>query len=149
MTPFLFLQLAGPCTALIAGIGICVFLIRNVKSGARRSEEQVEAALAELRDRLKTAEDAIVRLRSDLQTVEEQFRVSAGVPAKSWSNITRRTQALRMLKAGQKPQRIAAELGMSAGEVDLIAKVTRIVTSNLQPLDSHGENEDSTFSISA
>jgi hypothetical protein len=151
MTAYLFLQLAGPYLALAVALGICVLISMKHKAATRQSTEQAEQAAAELRQRLIAAEDAIGRLRADLQTAEEQFRVSAGAPAKSWSNINRRTQALRMLRSGQKPQRIAAELSMTAGEIDLISKVTSIMSNNsLQTNNSaQSDGETSIFPINA
>ena len=147
---FIFLQIAGPYLAAAAGIGVCVFLFLNGKAGVRRSQRQTELALAEIRQSVKMAEESVAGLRADLQAAEEQFRISAGAPGKSWSNINRRTQALRMLRGGEKPRRIASELGMSAGEVDLILKVNSIASNTFHPENqSRVENESSILSISA
>jgi hypothetical protein len=73
--------------------------------------------------RLLTAEAALPKLQSQIADLEEQVRLSSGAPAKSWTNINRRTQAVRMLRAGDKPSQVAAELSMSRAEVDLIRKV--------------------------
>ena len=150
MTTYLFLQLAGPYLALITGLSICVILIRNVKAQARQSGSESESVIAELRQRMTAAESGLIRLRTDLQTAEEQFRASAGSPAKSWSNISCRTQALRMLRAGQKPHDIAAELSMTIGEIELIAKVTSIVSHASQSdKNVQSGNEASIFPINA
>jgi hypothetical protein len=42
-------------------------------------------------------------------------------------NINKRTQALRMVKRGEGPERIAAILNLSPREVDLLVKVERLI----------------------
>jgi len=46
---------------------------------------------------------------------------------KQGMNLTRRSQALRMHRLGQSPENIAAALGISRREVDLLLKVHQAV----------------------
>src|SRR5688572_5041023 len=128
--------------ALAAGLGVCIYLIVSVKAGLRRSARETEITLAAMRDSVNAAEASLAALRADLRAAEEQFRLSAGAPVKSWSNISNRTQALRMLRAGLSTQQIAAEL---------IAKVSNIAVGNPQPQENRPRrsNEGSIFSINA
>ena len=146
-----FLQIATPYLASAAGFIVCILLFLNLRAGARRSAQKVEAELTELRQCLKKAEESLVQLNADLQAAEEQFQLSAGAPARSWSNINRRTQALRLIRAGKSPRQIATQLGMSAGEVDLIVKVNSIATSsyNISATPSCDDNQNSILSMSA
>jgi hypothetical protein len=150
-TTLIFLQIAGPYMALAAGLGVCIYLIISVKASLRRSVQETEITLAAMRDSVKAAEASLVALRADLRAAEEQFRISAGAPVKSWSNISNRTQALRMLRAGLSPQHIAAELSLSGGEVELIAKVSNIAVGKPQSQENQPRrsNEGSIFSINA
>jgi len=150
-TTLIFLQIAGPYLALAAGLGICIYLIVRVKAGLRQSVRETEITLAAMRESVKAAEASLAALRADLRVAEEQFRISAGAPTKSWSNISNRTQALRLLRAGVNPQQIAAELNLSGGEVELITKVSNIAAGSHQRQENSGRasNEGSIFSINA
>lgn len=113
----------GPYAAVCFAIAI---FLRLQKANKRESARDLDAVnqRAEIAERrLLTAEAALAKLQSQVADLEEQVRLSSGAPAKSWTNINRRTQAVRMLRAGDKPSQVAAELSMSRAEVDLIRKV--------------------------
>jgi hypothetical protein len=44
-------------------------------------------------------------------------------------NVTRRIQALRLHRRGERPEQIAAALGIARGEVDLLLKMQRRSTA--------------------
>ena len=55
----------------------------------------------------------------------------APVPPRSGLNLTKRSQAVRMIRRGDAPRDIAAALGLPQNEVELLAKVHGIVAAGL------------------
>jgi hypothetical protein len=54
-------------------------------------------------------------------------------PPKSGLNISRRTQVIRMLRRGDRPENIAASLHLPKGEVELLLKVHRLAVDGRLP----------------
>ena len=120
---------AGPYAALCVAIAISLWLQKARKKETARELETVSQRAELAEGRLHTAEATLARVQSQVADLEEQVRISSGAPAKSWTNINRRTQAVRMLRAGDKPSQVAAELAMSRAEVELIRRVQSLTSS--------------------
>jgi len=126
----LFLQLA-PFVLLTAGIAACAYVfvslrreIERLSRRLKRQQEQFDALKVDL-----TAELAGAKVR--LQEAEERAGVLvAPTPARSGLNLNKRSQALRMSRIGEKPENIAAALGLPRKEVELLLKVQKIVLSS-------------------
>ena len=119
LAPFL-LVMAG----VVAGAYAFVGLKREIHQLGRRIKQQQDLFEA-LRGKL-TADfaDAQVRLRD----AEERAGVLvAPSPPRSGLNLTKRSQALRMSRVGEKPEKIAAALSLPRKEVELLLKVQKIV----------------------
>jgi hypothetical protein len=71
---------------------------------------------------------AIEQLRLDLS--EAEARNAAARPV-AGMNLSKRGQALRMHKRGEKPEQIAAALELPTNEVELLLKVHRQVVAQL------------------
>jgi hypothetical protein len=118
---------------LAAGINICLFLFltmkREMKSLECRTRRQLEACETEAQQMRRTIEE----LRSAIQGQEERQAAAAAAPA-NWTgmNITRRAQVLRMYRRGERPEQIAAALGLPQNEVDLLLKLHAAVTGAVQ-----------------
>ncbi len=124
------------CYALLAAglaLGLCLFLtLKSEIRGLlrRRLEEQrqvraLETALAEVRLALET-------LERDLRQVESQAGMLVPPqPARSGLNLSKRTQVLRMHRAGQDQAGIAAALALPRAEVELLLKVHQIAVGRL------------------
>ncbi len=121
--------LAHPITILTAcalSLAGALLLFFSLKRELARLRAEV-AALEEKR----AAEAAELRraLRVLAQEVEEERKAAldrAAGPRQSM-NLSKRSQALRMHRFGASPEKIAAELGISRREVELLLKVHRTV----------------------
>jgi hypothetical protein len=140
-------------TAVITAVGgacLVAFLVLaslyRLHYRLRRECRQGMAAAQEseknLAGRLDEAQSEIARMAATIRDLEEQVRLAAGAQAKSWSNIDRRVQAVRMLRNGTSADRIAADLAMAPGEVDLIRSVQRLTGAG----DSASQYADSSNS---
>jgi hypothetical protein len=118
--------------ALAVGIGLCLALFLRLKMGLRSIEKKLQRGGDDLRSLCDTLKERVEQLQMELQEAQEQLKLSAGSPAKSLININKRTQALRLHRSGEPPQRIAAALGMTRGEVDLLIKVQSIVRNSYE-----------------
>lgn len=87
---------------------------------ARRFETNFNGPLASL-----TSDFEALRVRFDALEQRTGVLVTPA-PAISGLNLTRRTQALRMLSRGEQPDRIAAALHLPRAEAALLVKVKRL-----------------------
>ena len=120
------------CYALLAaGLGLCLHLFVTLKVEVRAQSRRRladEQQVHNLESALREAHLAVDRLESDLREVERQTgMLVAPAPARSGLNLSKRTQVLRMHRAGQDGAGIADALGLPRGEVELLIKVHRIV----------------------
>lgn len=121
---------------LIAGLGCSLYLFLNVKreihalrAKVQRERTALEAALARMRENME-------ELKTSLRSPEEPEAptpapvAEAPVPAKPSLNLSKRSQVLRMYRRGERPDNIAAALGVPQNEVDLLLKVHRAVINH-------------------
>ena len=120
---------------LAAGLGLCLYLFVTLKAEVRgvlrrflderKQLQALETALGETRLTVQA-------LQSDLRTLEQQTgMLVVPPPARSGLNLSKRTQALRLHRAGQDTACIAAALALPRSEVDLLVKVHRIVLEQI------------------
>jgi hypothetical protein len=106
-----------------------ILLHQHLRAVERHVLEQ-ESAVAGL---LESLRQAVAQTAKDVDTIEAH-RVELqppGLPARGALNLSRRSQALRLARRGDSPERIAAELGVPRQEVELLLKVHRIVLAQL------------------
>jgi hypothetical protein len=126
----LLLQLA-PFVLLTAGMAACVYVFlslrREIDRLSRRmkwQQEQFEALHTDI-----TADFDSVKAR--LREAEERAGVLVPpTPTRSGLNLSKRSQALKMSRIGEKPENIAAALGLPRREVELLLKVQKIVLNS-------------------
>lgn len=124
--------------ALSAAMSACLYLFvstaRNVHSLRARFDRRLRDA--ELQTGVLGAQVATVQSRVDdiaTRTQELEGTVSSLAAARRPQSMTagvdanQRTQVLRLARRGERPERIAAELGVPKSEVDLLLKVQRAV----------------------
>jgi hypothetical protein len=100
-------------------------LVRAAEQRARAGQERCEALLESLRE----SQDL---LSAELHEIRDQPPIAVNPASpKPGLNLTTRSQALRMHRRGDPPDRIAASLNIPLQEVDLLLKVHRIVISNI------------------
>jgi hypothetical protein len=100
-------------------------LVRDAEQRAKAGQERCEAVLESLRESQNS-------LAAELREIRQQPPITAvSTPLKAGLNLTKRSQALRMHRRGDPPDRIAAALDIPIQEVDLLLKVHRIVISNI------------------
>lgn len=123
------------CVLLAVGLGLCICLFVTLKAeigGLRRGCQGGRQQVAALESALGDARLSIQALETDLRAMERQTgMLVAPAPARSGLNLSKRTQVLRMHRAGQDSAGIAAALALPRAEVDLLMKVHRIVVEQL------------------
>jgi hypothetical protein len=120
MTISLFL-VAMTALGLLGALGLFVSLKREVEARSRREAERVEAMLA----RLVEAETRWAP--QPLPAIEPKL-----VVPRSGLNLSKRVQVMRLLRQGEDTSRIAAALGLSRAEVQLLASVETLASSGLR-----------------
>ena len=104
-----------------------------------RSQRLSQTAAAELETMREECGSAIEAMRKELEAVaagvREAPRYAAAEPLpaapRSGMNLSRRSQALRLRRKGETPQKIAEALDMPRQEVELLLKVHEIVLNNV------------------
>ena len=101
---------------LMGTLGLFVNLKLEVEKRSQRERARVEAIMA----RLVEAEGRLAP--PALASTEENIEQIATIP-RSGLNLSKRVQVTRLLREGKDSAQIAVELGMSRGEVQLLASV--------------------------
>lgn len=111
--------------ALLAlGLSLCTFLFVTVKHDIQRAKRSCDRERAELLQEVRRLQAEIEGIQGRLAETEEKL---AGIPRiqppQPGMNISRRSQILRLHRRGERPEQIAAALGLPQGEVDLLLKL--------------------------
>lgn len=105
-------------------VGFC--LLVSLRRALHRVSALAAAAPVELGIRLEKIEatvDSLGQRQGELELHLSRLpQLSAPRPS---MNLARRSQALRMYRRGERPEQIAAALGIPQGEVDLLLKLHR------------------------
>lgn len=111
------------CVLTLTGSLVLFFSLKREMARLRREMEekgeQWSAEAGELRRALQV-------LSQELELERKAAMDRAAIPREGM-NLSKRSQALRMHRLGQSPENIAAALGVSRREVDLLLKVHRTV----------------------
>lgn len=105
-----------------------MYLFLLVKSEMAVLIRRLQSEVTTLRGGMDELRQKLADLDSDL----EERAVNANATPKDSLNISKRSQVLRMYRRGEKPEAIAAALGMAQSEVDLLLKVQRIMLDSMQ-----------------
>lgn len=120
------------CALSLAGALALFFSLKGEIARLRREMEALEEKRAVEAGELRRA------LQTLAQEMEEERQAAldrAAQPRQSM-NLSRRSQALRMHRMGAPPEKIAAELGISRREVELLLKVHRTVLETVTGRES-------------
>lgn len=124
--------LSGLVLAAVALSALSFLTVHRARALVDEAEQRSQAEQERCEATLQSLQETRSALEAELREIREQ-PLMAGVPAspKPGLNLTTRSQALRMHRRGDPPDRIAAALDIPLQEVDLLLKVHRIVISNL------------------
>jgi hypothetical protein len=106
------------CGLLLVGLPACLYLFASAKRDLWAAEKRTAR-------RIEGLEAEIQALR---EKVEEP--PAPAPPARAGFNLTTRSQALRLSRRGDRPDQIAAALGIPEREVELLLKVDRAVETS-------------------
>lgn len=123
-------------TALVIALALSSLLVSFY---VWRSQRLSQTAAAELETMREECGSAMESMRKELEAlaagVRETPRYAAAEPLpaapRSGMNLSRRSQALRLRRKGETPQKIAEALDMPRQEVELLLKVHEIVLNNV------------------
>ena len=120
---WILLHPAAPYAVFAIGLTLCLSLFISVKRDMRGMEKR-------WRKRIESLE---ADLEKKTAALDELTRISgllvAPPPLRSGLNLTRRSQALQMIRRGEAPHEIAAALSLPQNEVDLLLKLQRLSES--------------------
>ncbi len=113
---------------LTAGLVLCTFLFLTLKQDLQRLRRRETGRQLRLEETLEQLRREIVAIQRGLADVEAKAATFPQFsPPKPGMNTSRRSQVLRMHRRGERPEQIAAALGLPQNEVDLLLKVQQAV----------------------
>jgi hypothetical protein len=115
--------LAGLAASLLA-VFCARRLVRGAETRDRTLTERNEAALDAMRRDMAA-------LAERLEEARTRSEAAAPVALRPGFNLSKRSQALRMHRRGDDPERISTALGVPRQEVDLLLKVHRMLVEGL------------------
>ena len=114
-----------PYAGLLAGLLFCVLV--EQKRRQRETEQRWNKRQMLLQSELGKLRGIMVDLQTRLQEAEMRSERDMGAHGPlSGLNVNRRTQAIRLLRRGERPEQVAATLGVPPPEAELLLKVHRI-----------------------
>jgi hypothetical protein len=113
-----------------AAIAVSLFAVWRSKAVAELSDERTRARCEELQAASAVLQKALHDQAVELADLRRQPQGPAPASPRAGLNLCKRSQALRMHRKGEPPDRIAAALEVPLQEVDLLIKVHRIVLSH-------------------
>jgi hypothetical protein len=124
--------LSGLVLTAVALSALSFLAVFRSKAQVRDAEKRVKAGQESLEAMVESLRESQNSLAAQVREMREQPPIALvpGSP-KAGLNLTTRSQALRMNRRGDPPDRIAAALNIPLQEVDLLLKVHRIVITNI------------------
>jgi len=123
----LILHPAAQYVALAFGLVLCLFLFWSLKRDLHAAEDRSKKKLASFEEELKAKAAALDERWTELSQISHLLVPPA--PLRSGLNLTKRSQALQMIRRGESPRDIAATLGLPRSEVELLIKVHQLAQS--------------------
>ncbi len=113
-----------------AGLVLCLLLFLFAKLELARLARRSDHGIRELHASLETLRQSLADLQVVVRDLEERTGVLVPpAPPRSGLNLTTRAQALRMLRRGETPERIAAALHVPENEIRLLVKVQELAAA--------------------
>ena len=111
------------CTSVAAALCVCLYLFFTLKRGLDLARRKAVEEIHRLTEELQALRTRVSELEGEVSSVSVS-RNSLQPPRSI--NVAKRTQALRMLRRGDGPERIVAAMGLSLREVQLLMKVHKL-----------------------
>lgn len=112
----------------IAGIVSGMYCYRGLRGQAVRSEQVREELHILLRQHQTEYQDGIAQVSRGIEFLEQSAASSEDVLQGRLTH-SRRAMAMQLLRAGMSPDKAASTMGMARVDLQLIAKVSRILSS--------------------
>lgn len=124
--------LALPTGIALAAAVLSFLALWQIRQVARDNRARTAEVEGRMQAALKLTETGVEALTTELHELERQpaLNVSPAAPRSAF-NVAKRTQALRMHRQGDSPEKIAANLELPLQEIELLLKVHRIVLSSI------------------
>ena len=127
------LLLAALCGLACGSLAVSAFVLlcgaawdRNAEQRTARGRERCEVAS-------QTLKEAVDALAAKIQAAQQEAPLEAApVLPRLGLSPPRRTQALRLHRRGEPPERIAAALEIPLAEVELLLKTHRVVMNGIR-----------------
>lgn len=109
------------------GLCMCLYLFLSAKCEARRREVRLLDGRTAFETGIEELRLAVNEVKSTIHEQEESSGMLVPpAPSLSGLNLNKRTQALRMHRRGETPEKIAAVLLLPRREVELLVKLQKI-----------------------
>ncbi len=129
-----------------AGLVLCLLLFLFAKVELARLSRRSENETRQLHDMIEALRRSFAEIELTVRDIEERTGVLVPpTPPPSGLNLTTRAQALRMLRRGETPDRIAAALQVPENEIRLLEKVQQLAAgqaSRADAADRHGPRRE-------
>lgn len=109
---------------LTIGLSLCLYLFWSLKRDLHTSEARSTKKLAALEEELQAKAAILDERWSELSQISQLLVPPA--PLRSGLNLTKRSQAVQMIRRGESPQEVTSTLALPRNEVDLLIKVQRL-----------------------
>jgi len=129
----MILALASLVTALaMAALAVSLYALYGAQKLCHKAHVTMKTVREECAVAVEAAQSRCTVIASELESARLQpaVEILPGTPRPSM-NLTRRSQALRLHRKGDSPERIAAALEVPTQEIALLVKVHQIVLNNL------------------
>jgi len=111
--------------------GLFLYLLISLKIDVWHLKKKVRLENELLHHACRALEHRLAGMESIVEEAETRAAVLVPPPSsRSGMNMNKRVQAARMSKRGERPEQIAAALGLPANEVALLLKVQRLTLPN-------------------
>ena len=126
----LVLPFAVVCSLGLAGVGLSFLAFVQAKTSAGMVERRTRARQEKLEAAIEAAKQTVTGLASQVQDIQDhrqQAPITALPPMpKNGLNLSKRSQALRMHRLGESPDKIASSLEVPRQEIDLLLRVVQV-----------------------
>ena len=124
--------LAVLCSVGLTALAMSILAFFQTTSCARVLERRAREREGQLEAAVEATKETVEGLATEVHDIQQQTPiVPVSRAPRTTLNLSKRSQALRMHRRGDSPDRIAAVLEVPRQEIELLLKVHQIVIRNL------------------